>query len=84
MQSSTEEDYLKAIYKLGGQSKDGVSTNAIAEKLNTKASSVTDMVRKLSEKGLVSYIKYQGTTITKEGEQIALKIIRKHRLWEVF
>lgn len=84
MQSSTEEDYLKAIYKLKGDGKDGVSTNSIAEELSTKASSVSDMVKKLSEKGLVNYVKYQGTTLSFDGEKIALKIIRKHRLWEVF
>ncbi|MBL55604.1 MAG: iron-dependent repressor [Flavobacteriales bacterium] len=84
MQTSTTEDYLKAIFKLSGPSKEGVSTNAIAEELSTKASSVSDMVKKLADKGLVNYIKYQGTTLSKEGEQIALHVIRKHRLWEVF
>ena len=84
MQSSTEEDYLKAIFKLSTDNTNGVSTNSIAEELNTKASSVSDMVKKLSEKGLVNYVKYQGTNLSKEGKMIALKIIRKHRLWEVF
>ena len=84
MQSSTEEDYLKAIFKLNINNKNGVSTNSIAKEINTKASSVTDMIKKLSEKGLVNYIKYQGSTLSKEGRVIALKIIRKHRLWEVF
>lgn len=84
MQSSTEEDYLKAIFKLSGLNEEGVSTNSIAEELDTKASSVSDMVKKLSEKGLVNYIKYQGTTLSKSGKSIALKVIRKHRLWEVF
>ncbi len=84
MQTSTTEDYLKAIFKLSGPLKKGVSTNSIAEELSTKASSVSDMVKKLSEKKLVHYVKYQGTTLTKEGEKIALRVIRKHRLWEVF
>ena len=84
MQTSTTEDYLKAIFKLSGIHKKGVSTNSIAEELSTKASSVSDMVKKLSEKKLVDYVKYQGTTLTKEGANIALKVIRKHRLWEVF
>lgn len=84
MQSSTEEDYLKAIYKLSEGNTLGVSTNSIAEELSTKASSVSDMVRKLSEKELVNYIKYQGTTLSEEGKSVALKVIRKHRLWEVF
>ena len=84
MQSSTEENYLKAIFKLTCENEKGASTNSIAEETNTKASSVTDMIKKLSEKGLVNYIKYQGTRLSKEGEIIALKVIRKHRLWEVF
>lgn len=84
MQSSTEEDYLKAIFKLSSINEDGVSTNSIAEELSTKASSVSDMVKKLAEKGLVNYIKYQGTTLSESGKEIALKVIRKHRLWEVF
>ncbi len=84
MQTSTTEDYLKAIFKLSGPTKQGVSTNSIAEELSTKASSVSDMVKKLADKGLVNYVKYQGTTLTSEGEDIALHVIRKHRLWEVF
>ena len=84
MQTSTTEDYLKAIFKLSGPSKKGVSTNSVAEELSTKASSVSDMVKKLADKKLVHYIKYQGTTLTIEGEKIALRVIRKHRLWEVF
>ena len=84
MQTSTTEDYLKAIFKLSGPFKKGVSTNSIAEEISTKASSVSDMVKKLSEKGLVNYVKYQGSTLTKDGEKIALRVIRKHRLWEVF
>lgn len=82
MNSITEENYLKAIYSL---SIDGAaSTNAIAERLQTKASSVTDMAKKLAEKNLVYYKKYQGVQLTETGLSIALKIIRKHRLWEVF
>lgn len=85
MNTFTEENYLKTIYKLSrlaeGQQ---VSTNAIAEVLSTKASSVTDMIKKLSEKELVNYQRYQGVTLTEQGERIALRIIRKHRLWEYF
>ena len=84
MISFTEENYLKAIYKLNDHLKGEVSTNAIAEELKTKASSVTDMVKKLNDKGLVNYKKYQGVTLTVEGKNIAINIIRKHRLWEVF
>jgi len=84
MLSQTEENYLKAIYSLSLHKTERVSTNNIAEKLNTKASSVTDMIRKLSEKKLVSYKKYQGANLTTKGKEIAVKIVRKHRLWEVF
>ena len=80
----TEENYLKAIYSLSQKPNQGVSTNAIAKSLNTKASSVTDMMQKLAEKGLVSYKKYYGVQLTSSGQLIALNTIRKHRLWEVF
>ncbi len=83
--SFTEENYLKIIYHLSNDL-DGseVSTNAVAEMAETKAASVSDMLKKLSEKKLVNYQKYQGVTLTKLGQKIALKVIRKHRLWEVF
>ncbi len=84
MNSFTEENYLKAIYKLSLQELETISTNAIAALVNTKAATVTDMLKKLSEKNYVSYQKYQGVSLTAEGKKIALKIVRKHRLWEVF
>ena len=80
----SEENYLKAIYHLESDSKNGISTNAIAKSLETKASSVTDMVKKLSEKEVVLYVKYQGVTLTAFGKKTAANIVRKHRLWEVF
>lgn len=82
--SFTEENYLKAIYKLSKRSEKGVSTNALAERMDTKASSVTDMIKRLAGKKLVNYKKYQGVTLSAKGQQIAVDIIRKHRLWEVF
>jgi DtxR family Mn-dependent transcriptional regulator len=84
MNTQTEENYLKAIYNLSDQRNTVVSTNSIAERLQTKASSVTDMLKKLSDKKLINYVRYQGVTLTKTGTKVALKIIRKHRLWEVF
>jgi DtxR family Mn-dependent transcriptional regulator len=84
MNSFTEENYLKAIYKLMEQSDEAVSTNAIAEKLNTKAATVTDMLKKLSAKKLVNYTKYKGVSLSAGGTKIAVGIIRKHRLWEFF
>ena len=80
----SEENYLKTIYHLTAVSAVGVSTNAIAEKMETKASSVTDMLKKLADKNLVHYIKYQGVSLTETGILTAKMIVRKHRLWEVF
>ncbi|WP_375437397.1 metal-dependent transcriptional regulator [uncultured Hymenobacter sp.] len=85
MPSFTEENYLKAIYKLAEASPGSeVSTNNIAEALQTRAASVTDMLRRLGEKGLLHYQRYRGVSLTPEGRQLALLTIRKHRLWEVF
>ncbi|WP_440120574.1 metal-dependent transcriptional regulator [Tenacibaculum sp. Ill] len=84
MFSQSEENYIKTMYHLAADYKKGISTNAIAKKLDTKASSVTDMVKKLSEKNVVSYKKYQGVTLTDFGKKTAANIVRKHRLWEVF
>ncbi len=80
----SEEDYIKAIYHLGKGEQALVSTNAVAEKMDTKPSSVTDMIKKLSEKGVVNYRRYKGVRLTDYGRKIALSIVRKHRLWEVF
>ena len=80
----SEENYLKAIFHLSRSGSKAVSTNAIAQQMKTKPSSVTDMVRRLSEKGLVNYKKYQGVSLSTAGTKTALSIIRKHRLWEVF
>lgn len=84
MTTLSEENYLKAIYHLGKQGTVAVSTNAIAEKVDSKASSVTDMVKKLADKNLANYVKYQGVSLTEKGRIAAALVIRKHRLWEVF
>lgn len=80
----SEENYLKVIYHLSLTATNGVATNAIANEMESKPSSVTDMVQKLAEKNLVTYKKYQGVTLTDKGKLTALMIVRKHRLWEVF
>ena len=83
MHSVSEENYIKAIYHL----QDGdalVSTNDIAGRMNTKASSVTDMLKKLADKQLEEYVPYKGSLLTTAGINCAMQIIRKHRLWEVF
>ncbi|UII24055.1 metal-dependent transcriptional regulator [Fulvivirga ligni] len=84
MLSFTEENYLKTIYHIFEETSAPVSTNSIAEAMNTKAASVTDMIKKLSAKGVISYQKYKGVKISETGEKEALQVIRKHRLWETF
>lgn len=79
-----EENYLKAIYHLSEEGTKSVSTNDIAAEMKTKPASVSDMLRKLSEKEVISYRKYYGVNITSEGKKLALQTVRKHRLWEVF
>jgi DtxR family transcriptional regulator, Mn-dependent transcriptional regulator len=81
--SVSEENHIKTIYDLQ-LSMGTVSTNALAAALQTKAASVTDMLKKLRQKELLQYEKYQGFTLSPEGEQYALQIIRRHRLWEYF
>lgn len=82
--SQTEENYLKAIYSLANANANKVSTTLISTELKTKASSVTDMIQKLADKDLIHYKKYQGVSLTEIGRKIAVEIVRKHRLWEVF
>jgi DtxR family transcriptional regulator, Mn-dependent transcriptional regulator len=83
--SLTEENYLKEIFHLSENSSNkSVNTNALADVFKNKAASVTDMIRKLSEKKMVDYKKYQGVKLTFEGRKMAIQTIRKHRLWEVF
>lgn len=84
MLSHTEENYLKAIYHLAVEDKKEVSTNSISGSMNKKPASVSDMLKKLSQKKLIYYEKYKEITISKEGIKIALQIIRKQHLWEVF
>ena len=84
MLTFSEENHLKSIFHLSSDPELGVSTNSIADDLNTKASSVTEMLKKLSDKNLIVYKKYHGAQLTEKGRKTALNIIRKHRLWEVF
>ena len=81
--SISEENYIKAIYHL--QTQGGlVNTNALAKELDTKAASVTDMLKKLKAKKILQYEKYHGFKLNENGNKVALIIIRKHRLWEYF
>jgi len=84
MHSFTEENYLKEIYKLQEQNGDTVANSDLAKALDVHSASVTDMLKKMSKKKLINYEKSKGFRLTEKGKQIALSIIRKHRLWEVF
>jgi len=80
----SEENYLKSILTINLKTDSIVSTNEIANSLDTSAASVTEMLKKLQQKELVNYIKYKGVTLSKSGGKKATNIIRKHRLWETF
>ncbi len=81
--STSEENYIKAIYHL--QQQDGnVTTNELAAELKAKPASITDMMKKLKAKKLLHYEPYQGFSLSNEGKKVALGIIRRHRLWEFF
>ena len=81
--STSEENYIKAIYHLQGDDVT-VTTNELAKELKTKPASVTDMMKKLKTKKLLHYQPYQGFRLSNEGSKVALGIIRRHRLWEYF
>ncbi len=81
----TEENYIKSIYTIQDRSGTGeASVNEIAERMQTRPATVTDMFKKLSEKSLIHYEKYKKVRLTEAGTKIALNILRKHRLWETF
>jgi DtxR family transcriptional regulator, Mn-dependent transcriptional regulator len=84
--SQTVEDYIKSIYVLEADRDDekGVSTTHIAESLKVSSASVTNMIKKLAEMGLVTYESYYGARLTETGRKIALEIIRHHRLLELY
>jgi DtxR family Mn-dependent transcriptional regulator len=82
--SQTEENYLKAIFKICERNGKAASTNAISNAMNTSAASVTDMIKRLEKKEFIHYERYKGVTLTETGNDIATSLIRKHRLWEVF
>jgi len=82
--SQTEENYLKAIFSVSESKGKAASTNEISKKIQISAASVTDMFKRLSEKGLIDYKKHKGVKLTEKGNHHATKLVRKHRLWEVF
>lgn len=81
--SISEENYIKSIYHLQSET-EKVNTNSLARQLNTKAASVTDMLKKLQAKNLLQYKRYYGFKLNDKGIALALSIIRRHRLWEFF
>ena len=83
MPSISVENYLKNIYELS-VTEEKVTTSLLADKLRIAPASVTGMVKKLSKKGFLRHIPYKGIEVTEKGKRSALKIIRKHRLWEMF
>jgi DtxR family transcriptional regulator, Mn-dependent transcriptional regulator len=83
MRTINTEDYVKAIYKLtldGGR----VTTSALAAELHLADASITDMIKRLSDKGLINYERYRGVTLLPRGKKMALGIVRRHRLWEMY
>src|SRR5688572_2736772 len=81
--SRSVEDYLKAIYNLG-ESGDGASTTAIAEALDIQPASVTGMIKRLAEAGLLEHVPYRGVSLTKRGVKEALRVVRRHRILETY
>lgn len=81
--TASEENYIKSIYHLQ-QETSTVNTNSLAAEMQTRAASVTDMLKKLQSKKLLQYEKYKGFKLNESGKKIALGVVRKHRLWEFF
>jgi len=84
MPSLSEENYLKVLYKHSADDEQMVSTTSIAFELGINAASVTGMLKKLTAKGWVAYMKSYGARLTPAGRKVAVKVIRRHRLWELF
>jgi DtxR family Mn-dependent transcriptional regulator len=82
--SAAVEDYAKAIYSLTGWGPETASTNDLADKLGVKAGSVSAMIKKLDEAGLVERVPYHGVRLTADGTRVALGVLRRHRLLELF
>ena len=78
------EDYAKAIHALGGAQREAVSNSALAERLGVSPGSVTAMLKRMVEMGLVEHEPYRGVTLTEPGERVALEVIRHHRLLESY
>ena len=84
MLHKSEEDYIKFIYEASTSSKTHLSLKDIASYFSYREQSVNEMIKKLQKKGYVKYLPYQGVTLLKKGEKEAIRMIRSHRIWEVF
>jgi len=84
MPTISKENYLKTIYSHSNEDGKNASTSVLAEKLEVSNAAISDMAKKLSDQGLLTYARYKGVELTDEGEKIALQVIRRHRLWELF
>src|SRR3954471_4188370 len=82
--SEAIEDYAKAIYSLCRQGEGSATTNALADRLGVTPASVSAMVKKLDERGLVRHVRYKGVALTPAGERVALEVMRHHRLLETY
>lgn len=84
MHSISIEDFVKTIYLINHDEQEKVSGKLLAERLGVSNAAITDMARKLNEKKLITYQKYKALELTDAGRDIALKVVRRHRLWELF
>ncbi|KUG25794.1 mn-dependent transcriptional regulator mntr [hydrocarbon metagenome] len=84
MPTISKENYLKAVYSRVNEVGSGATTSSLAEKLEISNAAISEMAKKLSDEGLITYEKYRGMELTGEGKKIALRVIRRHRLWELF
>jgi DtxR family Mn-dependent transcriptional regulator len=82
--SLTIENYVKTIYQIGGQEAKAAATGKLAEALAVSPGTVTSMLKTLSESGLAEYIPYEGARLTESGRSLALRVLRRHRLIELF
>ena len=84
MSTISKENYLKTLYTQDKITESTVTTSQIAEKLNVTNAATSEMAKKLSNAGLVNYQRYKGIELTNEGKKVALNVLRRHRLWELF
>ena len=82
--SPAVEDYCKAIFTLESRAEQPVATNALAERLGLTPGSVSAMLKRLGELGLIEHHPYRGVRLAEEGRRVALEVIRHHRLLELF